>query len=145
MLSAKNLFTVQERQKIIQSICEAEKRTSAEIRVHIDNFCWINPVKKAQGIFLKQQMHHTQHRNGVLFYISVWHRKLAIIGDKGIYEKVNKQFWDELVHHLISSLKENKHKAETLCECISKVGQALSTYFPASNENPNELSDEISY
>ncbi|GIV27972.1 MAG: hypothetical protein KatS3mg027_1786 [Bacteroidia bacterium] len=145
MRFAKNFFTKEEQQKIIQCIQEAEKNTSAEIRVHLENFCFINPIKRAEKVFIKNKMHLTQHRNAVLFYFAVISRKMAIIGDKGIYEKVDRKFWDDLVNQLIQSLKNNSHTADVLCNCIIKVGEVLAQYFPPTEENPNELSNEISF
>lgn len=142
---AKNFFTEEEKQQIIQAIMDAEKNTSAEIRVHIENFCWGDPLKRAQSVFDEHKMYLTENRNAVLFYISVWNKKLAIFADKGIYEKVEHHFWETLVQQLILSMRENKNKAHTLCECIKKVGFVLSTYFPPSSDNPDELSNEIIY
>jgi uncharacterized membrane protein len=145
MKFARNFFTKKEQKKIVDTIVLAEKSTTAEIRVHLENFCFINPVKRAEKVFIQQKMHQTKERNGVLFYIAVISRKLAIIGDKGIYEKVEQKVWDEMVNDLITSLREDKHKAETLCQCILKIGELLARYFPANADNPDELSNEISY
>ncbi|MCX7729106.1 MAG: TPM domain-containing protein [Bacteroidia bacterium] len=147
MIPAKKFFSAKEKEKIIHCIQKAESQTTAEIRIHIDNICFGNPIERAKKIFMKNNMHVTQHRNGVLFYFAVWSRKLAIIGDEGIYQKVPQEEWDNLVNQLIKSLKNNKDKAETLCGCIEKIGEWLKSYFPVSNhlENPNELSDEISF
>lgn len=146
MKTAKNFFSEKEKQKIISCIQNAESQTTAEICVHIDNFCFGNPLKKAMKIFLKNNMHRTQYRNAVLFYISAISKKLAIVADKGIYEKVPENVWNEMVEQLITSFKNNTDKAETLCKCIEKTGAFLKQYFPAiNNQNPNELSDEISF
>lgn len=145
MKVARYFFTKEEEKQIIQSIIEAEKNTSAEIRVHVENFCLGNPVKRAERVFFKHNMHQTKYRNGVLFYIAVWNHKLAVIGDKGIYEKVDQLFWENLVNKMIDAFKKDKDKEKVLCECIAQVGQALANYFPPDDENPDELSNEISY
>lgn len=146
MKIAKNFFTQIEKEEIIRSIQEAEKETTAEIRIHLENICWTNPVKRAKKIFIKTGMHHTKYRNGVLFYFAVISKKLAIIGDKGIYEKVPEDVWDKMVKELIDAFRKNENKAETLCKCIKNIGDFLKVYFPVTNnENPNELSDEISF
>jgi len=145
MRLAKNFFTKEEEAQIIQAIQNAEEKTSAEIRVHIENFCFTNPLKRAEKVFIKNQMHLTKNRNGVLFYFAVISRKLAIIGDVGIYQKVPSELWNQLTQKLINALKQNHHKAETLCECILIIGNELARYFPPSADNPNELSNEISY
>lgn len=146
MRTAKIFFTEKEQGKIILSIKNAESKTTAEIRVHIDNFCFGNPLNKAKKIVHQLKMHQTQQQNGVLFYIAVWNKKLAIIGDKGIYEKTPKELWDQLVQQLIESFRKNENKAEVLCQCIETIGEWLKKYFPASDQdNLNELSDEITF
>jgi len=145
MRLAKNFFTKEEEAQIVQAIQNAEEKTSAEIRVHIENFCFTNPINCAKKVFIKNQMHLTENRNGVLFYFAVISKKLAIIGDIGIYQKVSPELWNHLTQKLISALKHNNHKAETLCECILIIGSELAKYFPPSIDNPNELSNEISY
>ncbi len=145
MPTAKNFFTPSEKEKIIQAIINAEKNTSAEIKVHIQNFCLGDPIKQVQKIFFKQKMHKTIHQNAVLFYIAVWNKKIAVIGDKGIHEKVTQKFWDELINDIIPAFKKNHNKCEALCNGILKVGEALAKYFPPTESNPDELSNEISY
>lgn len=142
---AQRFFSKEEQNKIVEAIQQAEKDTSAEIRVHIENFCFTDPVRRAQKIFIKHGMHRTENRNAVLFYFAILNKKLAIIGDQGIHEKVGSAFWEGLVKELIEALKANINKAEVLCACIMKVGHVLSTYFPPSSTNPNELSNNISF
>ncbi|GIV29269.1 MAG: hypothetical protein KatS3mg028_0335 [Bacteroidia bacterium] len=108
MTPAKKFFSEEERQQIINSIKKAERETTAEIRVHVENFCFGNPVSRAKKIFVQQNMQQTKLQNGVLFYIAVWNRKLAIIGDKGIYEKTPQEWWDRLVLQLINSFKKKQ-------------------------------------
>lgn len=146
MKSAHNFFSEDEKKHIVSAIQQAEKNTSAEIRVHIDNYCLGNPLHKAQKIFFRNNMHLTKNNNAVLFYIAVWSKKIAVLGDKGIYERVDKNLWENIIHQLIQAFQKDEKKAETLAQCILKIGNFLQKYFPADeNNNPNELSNEISY
>ena len=108
MPSAKNFFSKEEQQLIIDAIQTAEKNTSGEIRVHLENFCFGNEVKRGQKVFTKLKMHATKERNGVLIYIAVSSRKIAIIGDEGIHQKLGNEYWENLVKNLISQFQKNK-------------------------------------
>jgi len=144
MPSAKTFFTQEEQQLIVDAIQSAEKNTSGEIRVHIENFCFGNEVKRAQKVFARLNMHLTKERNGVLIYIAVKHKKIAIIGDEGIHQKLGDEYWDKLVQNLILSFKVNK-KGKGLSESIIECGAQLGKFFPRQANDTNELSNSISY
>lgn len=144
MASAKTFFNDGEKSIIVDAIRQAESQTSGEIRVHVENFCFGNEVKRAQKVFDKLGMSATKERNGVLVYIAVGHRKIAIVGDKGIHEKLGDAYWQELVQSLIAQFRAGK-KAEGLAASIMECGRQLSRFFPRLHDDTNELSDEISY
>ena len=71
----------QEKQ-ILQSIKEAELKTSGEGRVHIESQCEGHPVERAKVLFFELGMHQTDLQNGVLIYLAHKDRKFSIVGDK---------------------------------------------------------------
>lgn len=144
MPSAKRFFNSQEQRVVIDAIVQAELKTSGEIRVHMENFSFGNELKSAERIFKKLNMHKTLERNGVLIYIATLSRKIAVVGDEGIHQKLGNEFWQALVAKLVSQFKANK-KAEALAECILECGEQLGKFFPRSNDDTNELSNTISY
>jgi uncharacterized membrane protein len=89
-------------------------------------------------------MHATEQKNGVLFYLAYANHKFAILGDKGIHEKVSQQFWDEEKDLLVSYFKQQKF-AEGLCLAIAQAGEKLKQYFPYQSDDTNELSNDISF
>jgi len=141
---AKNFFTKQEQDLLLKAIAGAEMHTSGEIRLHLESFCLGNEVKAAQRVFTQLKMHETQEKNGVLIYIATMSRKVAIIGDKGIHEKLGIEFWNEEVKKLISQFKSN-NKAQGLADAINDCGLMLSKYFPRQAHDRNELSNDISF
>jgi uncharacterized membrane protein len=130
-------------QEIVQAIIEAEKNTSGEIRVHIEEHTEKSPLDRAQEVFFELHMHETQDRNGVLFYISVADKKFAIIGDEGIDKLVEADFWDCTKDVVISNFKEGNYK-KGLINGILRAGERLKKYFPFQSHDSNELSNEIS-
>lgn len=131
--------------RVVEAIGVAEKCTSGEIRVHIEPTCKKeNPYDRAVEVFDQLEMYKTEARNGVLIYIAYKSRKLAVIGDKGITQKVGVNFWvgekDILAEYLCA-----KKPAEGLCKVIKMIGENLAKYFPYQKDDVNELSNEISY
>ncbi|UCH13805.1 MAG: TPM domain-containing protein, partial [Bacteroidales bacterium] len=77
MMKPVNFFTQEEKESIKKSIAEAELNTSGEIRVHIEGVCANDVLDRAAYVFEKLDMHKTELRNGVLFYLAVKNRKFA--------------------------------------------------------------------
>jgi uncharacterized membrane protein len=143
MSKTKDFLTKQDEQEIVSSIVEAEKNTSGEIRVHIEEHSEKSPLDRAQEVFFELKMNETKDRNGVLFYICVSDKKFAIIGDKGINDVVESDFWDCTKDTVIANFKEGNFK-KGLVEGILQAGQRLKNYFPYQSDDTNELSNEIS-
>lgn len=140
----KSFFSEEDRQQIVRAIADAELMTSGEIRVHVDAKCAGDPVEKAFKIFYKLEMHQTAERNGVLFYIATEHRKLAIVGDEGIHQKVPNHFWDEIKEQMVVSFKAEGY-TEGLVKGIQKAAEQLSLHFPRKADDVNELSNEVTF
>ena len=143
MSKTEDFLSKAEEQEIVQAIVEAEKNTSGEIRVHIEEHSEKSPLDRAQEVFFELKMNETQDRNGVLFYICVSDKKFAIIGDKGINDVVESDFWDCTKDTVIANFKERNFK-KGLVEGILRAGERLKKYFPYQSDDTNELSNEIS-
>ncbi len=129
---------------LVEAIKLAEEYSSGEIRVHIDGSTKENHAKVAFEIFKNLGMDKTKDRNAVLFHVDFQHKYLTIIGDKGIHEKVQQKFWDDLHDKVTTSFSEEKY-FEGLYDAILITGLELKKFFPHNGDNPNELSDEITF
>lgn len=137
-------FSKEEELKITNAVAEAEDGTSGEIRVHIDRYCKTNPLLKAQNLFHHLKMDETELRNGVIIYISIDDKQVAIYGDKGINEKVEADFWDTTLAKMTEQFKQGK-MVEGISAGLAEAGLRLKTHFPKAYNDTNELSNEISY
>jgi uncharacterized membrane protein len=139
------LFTLEEQEEIKLAIQAAEFQTSGEIRVYVEAKCSeANVLDRAVNRFHHLKMHETELRNGVLIYLATDDKRFAIIGDKGINEKVEDTFWDSTKDIMLSHFKDAK-MAEGLKQGIAKVGEQLKSYFPYDKNDKNELPDEIAF
>lgn len=137
-------ISTQDEKEIINAIKQAEKNTSGEIRVHLENKCpEEDAFDRALEVFEKLNMHKTELQNGVLFYVALEDHQFVICGDKGINDAVENNFWDATKDIVISHFKEEKYK-QGLVEGILKAGEELKENFPYQSDDINELSDDIS-
>ena len=136
-------LTEQEEAEIVAAIKQAEKNTSGEIRVHIENSTDEDPLIHAEEVFHTLEMDNTEARNGVLIYIAVESRVFVIFGDKGISSKVPEGFWDSTRDIMLEHFKKNDFKTGIVMG-IEQAGEQLQKYFPWKKGDKNELPDEIS-
>jgi uncharacterized membrane protein len=87
-------------------------------------------------------MHETALRNGILIYVSMETRKAAIIGDKGIHEKVEPTYWQDLLNAMLAQFKQAAYE-KGLTDIVAQVGVLLSTHYPIRANDINELSNKV--
>ena len=142
-LKTKPFFTNKEKEQIIAAIEAAERRTSGEIRVHVEAGSGKDPIDRAKQVFEKLGMTQTQLRNGVLIYLATKEHRFAIIGDQGIDRVVPAGFWEETKEGMGRLFKEGRF-VEGVCHGVGSVGERLAANFPYQRGDVNELSNEIS-
>ncbi|MFY8020265.1 MAG: TPM domain-containing protein [Bacteroidia bacterium] len=141
---SKIFFTQQEQDLLIKAIQSAELNTSGEIRVHVEPSCDKNPEDRAKEVFSLLGMHATELQNGVLIYLAYESKVFAIIGDKGIHEKVGFSFWDAERDTMKNYFSKSEY-LNGLIEVIGDIGVKLKEFFPYQSNDTNELSNEISF
>lgn len=141
--SVEGFLTTSEEQEIIEAIRLAERTTSGEIRVHLECKTTQEPLKRAQEVFHFLKMDNTKEENGVLIYIAVDQKLLAICGDRGINNKVPADFWESTKEKMIAHFKKGAFK-EGIITGVQHAGKKLSTFFPWDHTDQDELPNEIS-
>jgi uncharacterized membrane protein len=129
--------------EIVEAIRLAEKNTSGEIRVHIEQTTSKVPFERALEVFYELKMNETELQNGVLIYLAIADKQFVICGDKEINEVVATDFWDSTKEIMAAQFKKGSFK-QGLIDGITKAGEQLKTYFPWQTDDTNELSNEIS-
>ncbi len=139
----KKKLNPQEEEKIVAAIGKAEQMTSGEIRVHIESSCKGDPLDRGADVFFELKMHETRDRNGVLIYVALKDRKLAILGDSGINKVVPDGFWDQTSELMVNHFKREEY-ARGIEQAVLMAGEHLQKFFPLKDDDTNELSNEIS-
>jgi uncharacterized membrane protein len=136
-------LTKEDENEIVEAIRLAEKNTSGEIRVHIEQTTSKVPFDRALEVFYELKMNETQLQNGVLIYLASADKQFVICGDKGINEVVATDFWDSTKEIMAAQFKQG-HFKQGLIDGIAQAGEQLKNYFPWQTDDTNELSNEIS-
>lgn len=142
-LLAERFLTPEERDRVRAAIAEAERATSGELRVHLEDRCEEDVLDHAAFIFDELGMHRTAARNGVLIYVSVGDHRLAVIDNAGINAVVPSNFWNDVLGLLRLHFAAGR-QAEGLCQAAHMVGEKLRAHFPRRTDDRNELPDDIS-
>ncbi|MDP5228927.1 MAG: TPM domain-containing protein [Cellulophaga sp.] len=143
MSKVEDFLTAEEEQEIVNAIIEAEKNTSGEIRVHIETNSQINHYKRTQELFHLLKMDNTKDENGVLIYVAVNDKKFVIYGDRGINNRVPKDFWNTTKDTIQAHFKNRAFKNGIIAGVL-KAGQELEKHFPWQHNDTNELPNEVS-
>ncbi len=143
-VSAEELLSEQDLERVHAAIRAAELRTSGEIRVHLDDVIVDDVLDHAAFVFEELAMHRTRDRNGVLIYISVAQHRAAVIGDAGIHARLPKGFWNDVLGVILEQFRAERF-AEGLCMGIERLTDQLAHHFPREANDSNELSDEITF
>lgn len=144
LFKKKPFFSEKEQQQIVQAVQGAELRTSGEIRIFVESYCrYMDALDRAAEIFFNLKMEQTADRNGVLLYIAMKDRQLAVFGDEGIHRKVGTEYWNNEINLLISKFNSENY-VDGISACVTDIGEALHQYFPYNREtDKNELPDDI--
>jgi putative membrane protein len=98
--------------------------------------------KRALRHFTESGVYSTRDHTGILIFISLLERRVEILADKGISEKIPQNEWDDVIGGLITSIRENQ-MADGLCRAVELCGRKLAIHFPVKPDDTNELSDSV--
>ena len=131
--------------RIVAAIRAAEARSRGEIRVHVAEGGVSDPRRAAEADFERLGMAATAERNGVLILVAPESQSFAVIGDRGIDERLPPGFWDGLAASLRDEFRAGRF-TDGLVTAVTRVGDELQRHFPrrAGEADANELPDSVS-
>jgi uncharacterized membrane protein len=128
---------------IAGAVAAAERLTSGQVRVHLEQRCAGDPLVRARRSFAQIGMDRTRLRNGVLLYLALDDHRFAVLGDSGIHERVGAGFWDSVRDALRRDLQAGRMR-DGIVAAVLEIGRALGEHFPDRPDDTNELSDAVS-
>lgn len=139
------LFTQSiDKKAIEQAIAALEQQTSAELRVYIEHKMPVgqNSLERAKTIFTELEMEKTAQRNGVLIYLAMQAKQCAVIGDQGIDQYVDAQFWQQACDLIVAAAKR-KQPTTGIVQAIEFIAVCLAQHFPYQENDQNELPNDV--
>ncbi len=134
---ARRLLSDEDFDAIARAIASAQAHTSGEIRVHLERRVPRGPggtpgdvLKRARDVFAHLGMHRTAERHGVLVYLAVEDRRLAIVGDEGIHGRVGEDYWAGVRDLMVEKLRSQRPR-DAILAAIEEIVRGLREHFPA--------------
>jgi uncharacterized membrane protein len=147
MLHAKNIFSSADLEAIAAAIGEVERSTSGEIRASVRQ----QRTRKEKGLTVEQLarkefallgMSKTNLRTGVLIFLLLEDRAFHILGDEGIHAKIGDERWTNIAQQMSELFARHDFRGGLL-HAIGEVGKVLSSHFPRSADDANELPNDV--
>jgi uncharacterized membrane protein len=140
------VFSERDLDEISAAVGRVESTTTAEVRVHLERTVpgARDPLARAREVFRRLRMHKTRYRNGVLVYLALDDRKLAIVGDAAIHARVGDAYWEGVRDLMVRHLRAEAPR-DAVVHAVEDLGRVLAQHFPRGpGDDPNELSNDVS-
>ena len=102
----------------------------------------VTVMQRALIAFYEKELYKTKKNTGVLFFISLFERKVWVLADKGICEKIDQETLKGFAHMVSEGIKEGR-ACDALCRAIRETGEILATHFPIAPGDTDELPDKV--
>jgi putative membrane protein len=97
---------------------------------------------RAERAFFEKGLYKTKKNTGVLFFLSLLERKVWVLADKGIYEKMNQESLNRFANEVSRGIREGR-ACEALSQAVEEIGVLLSRHFPITPGDTDELPDNV--
>lgn len=95
----------------------------------------------ARAAFFDLGVSRTTGRNGILVFVSMFERTLAVLTDVGIDCAALGATWTEALSAMQAAVRRQDFDA--FIACVEKLGKVLGAAMPRAEDDVNELSDEV--
>jgi putative membrane protein len=97
---------------------------------------------RALRAFYEKGLYKTQHQSGVLFFISLLERKVWVLADQGIHQKMEQEILNRFAQMVTKGIQQGQ-ACQTLCQAIEGMGGLLAEHFPCLPDDADELPDKV--
>ena len=98
--------------------------------------------RRALQAFYEKGLHRTHLNTGVLFFLSLLERKVWVLADKGIHEKIKQETLNRFARQVSDGVRDQQ-AGQALVQAIQGVGDLLAEHFPITPGDRDELPDEV--
>jgi putative membrane protein len=99
--------------------------------------------QRALQAFVEHEVFDTRERTGVLIFLSLFERRVVVLGDAGINARVEPGEWDAIVAGIVAGIKAGR-PGQALVEAIGACGALLQRQgVERRTDDTNELTDGL--
>ena len=98
--------------------------------------------RRALQAFYEKGLYKTHLNTGVLFFLSLLERKVWVLADKGIYEKIKQDTLNQFAGQVSGGVRD-RQAGQALVQAVQGVGDLLAEHFPVTPGDRDELPDEV--
>ena len=99
--------------------------------------------QRAVEAFVAHEVFATRERTGVLVFLSLFERRVVVLGDSGINSRVAPGEWDDIVAGIVAGIKKGQ-PGQALVEAIGRCGELLRRQGVERRiDDVNELPDRL--
>lgn len=99
-------------------------------------------ANQARAQFLTQNVHWTEHRAGILIYVSLAEHYVEILVDQALAEKVDDAYWQDSIDRFVTEVKSGATATgfnRTIDDCRKQLWQ----HFPHARPDAQKLPDHL--
>ncbi len=96
----------------------------------------------ARAYFQKGGIHHTRDKTGVLIFIAVLERQVAVIADRGVESAIPPGEWEK-IRQDFNTIFQAKNPARELLAKLESLQSVFSRHIPQVGDDTNELPDNL--
>ncbi len=93
---------------------------------------------RARRHFIEAGVHDTLDHTGILIFVSLLERRVELIADRGINEKVDPEIWNSIVTKMISKISAGE-LTEAMVDAVHECGDILAEKIERRQNDNNEL------
>ena len=88
--------------------------------------------------FYDYRLYQTRDATGVLLFLSLLERRVELLADTGLDDRVPAGTWERVVETLTAALRARDH-LPGIVRAIEQIGQILATHAPPRPDDKDEL------
>jgi len=125
----------------------SEETHRGEIRIAIEGALPLRSLlnhescrERGVALFTSLCVAKTREANGILVYVQLVDHLVEILADRGISSLIAQDEWEQICRQMEAAFAARNYRGGMLA-AITRIGELLTTHFPATTDNPNELDD----
>lgn len=84
----------------------------------------------------------TKKRNGLLIFVSLFEKRVVLLADSGISERISNEKWKNITDALAQNIKKG-NLVSGIIDAIDSCGKILAAHFPHERDDKDELQNII--